>query len=125
MISKIVIIADGKKSNIDSIYQYLIEREYEVLVAYDGLDGFNLARSEGPDLILIEEVLSGFNGYQICSLLKFDIKYEDIMVLILAYDARAKEHQLANNCGAVGVISIPVDLNKLMEKIKSIEMKEK
>ncbi len=31
-----------------------------------------------PDLVLIESMLSGFNGYQICSLLKLDIKYEDV-----------------------------------------------
>ena len=87
MNSKIIIIADGKKSNIDSINQYLIEHGSEVIVAYDSLDGFNLARSEKPDLVLIEAVLSGFNGYQLCSLLKYDIKYEDIVVVILSDNA--------------------------------------
>ncbi len=124
MTTKIIIIADGKKSNIDSINQYLIEHGYEVLVAYDGLDGFNLARSEKPDLILIEALLSGFNGHQICSLLKYDIKYEDITVVILSNGAGAKEQQLADSCGADGVLSTPVDLDELMGIVKSINFRE-
>ena len=124
MTTKIIIIADGKKSNIDSINEYLIEHGYEVIVVYDGLDGFNLARSEKPDLVLIEAVLSGFNGYQICSLLKYDILYEDIIVVILADIARNKEQQLADSCGADGVLSTPVDLDELMGIVKSINFKE-
>lgn len=125
MTTKIIIIADGKKSNIDSINQYLVEHGYEVIVVYDGLDGFNLARSEKPDLVLIETVLSGFNGYQICSLLKYDILYEDIIVVILSDSATGnKEQQLADSCGADGVLSTPVDLDELMGIVKSINFKE-
>lgn len=124
MTSKIIIIADGKKSNIDSINQYLVDHGYEVLVTYDGLDGFNLARSEKPDLVLIEDVLSGFNGYQICSLLKYDIKYEDIVIVILADSAGAKEQQLSDSCGADGILSTPVDLDELMGIVRSINFIE-
>lgn len=124
MTSKIIIIADGKKSNIDSINQYLVDHGYEVLVTYDGLDGFNLARNEKPDLVLIEDVLSGFNGYQICGLLKYDIKYEDIVIVILADSAGAKEQQLADSCGADGVLSTPVDLDELMGIVRSINFIE-
>lgn len=124
MTQNIIIIADGKKSSIDSIFQYLTENGYEVQVVYDGLDGFNLVRTKRPDLVLIEEVLSGIDGYQICSLLKFDIKYEDISVVILAYGARGKEQQLAKNCGADSILSIPVDLNELMGIVTSIGVKE-
>ena len=124
MTNKIIIIADGKKSNIDSINQYLVEHGYEVLIAYDGLDGFNLARNEKPDLILIEAVLSGFNGYQICSLLKYDIKYEDIVIVILTDGTRAKEQQIADRCGADGILTTPVNLDELMGIVRSINFIE-
>ncbi len=124
MTNKIIIIADGKKSDTDSINQYLVEHGYEVLVAYDGLDGFNLARNEKPDLILIEAVLSGFNGYQICSLLKYDIKYEDIVIVILTDGTRAKEQQLADSCGADGILTTPVELDELMGIVRSINFIE-
>ncbi len=124
MTTKIIIIADGKKQYIGSINQYLVEHGYEVIVAYDGLDGFNLVRSEKPDLVLIEAVLSGFNGYQICSLLKYDIVYEDIIIVILSDSVGENEQQLTNSCGADGVLSTPVDLDQLMGIVKSINFKE-
>ena len=74
MTIKIIVIADKKKSYKDAIYQYLIELGYDLKVIYDALDGFNTIREENPDLVLIESALSGFNGFQICSLLKYDIK---------------------------------------------------
>lgn len=124
MNSKIIIIADGKKSNVDSINQFLMEHGSEVIVSYDGLDGFNLARSEKPDLVLIESVLSGFNGYQLCSLLKYDIKYEDIVVVILSDDAGNNAQIQAASCGADGVLSTPVDLDELLGIVKSINFRE-
>ena len=88
-----------------------------------GLDGFNLVRNEKPDLVLIESTLSGFNGYQICSLLKYDIKYEDIIIVILSDDANNRERQLADACGADGILTTPVDLNELMGIVKTIDFK--
>jgi len=124
MTSKIIIITDGKKASIASIYQYLIEYGYEVLVAYDGIDGFNLVRKEKPDLVLIDAVLSGYNGYQICSLLKFDIKYDDIIVVILSDGDGHKYQQLAKNSGADGILLKPIDLNELMGIVKSLNLIE-
>ena len=123
MTSKVIIISDRKQSSIDAIYQYLIEHSYEVKIIYDGLDGFNLVREEKPDLVLIESALSGFNGYQICSLLKYDIKYEDIIIVILSDDENNRDRQLADACGADGILTTPIDLNELMGIMKTIDFK--
>lgn len=96
---------------------------YEVKIMYDGLDGFNLVREEKPDLVLIESALSGFNGFQICSLLKFDIKYEDIIIIILSDNSSDREKQLADSSGADGILTTPIDLNELMGILKTIEFK--
>lgn len=123
MTSKVIIISDRKKSSIDAIYQYLLEHGYDVKVIYDGIDGFNMVRDEKPDLVLIESTLSGFNGYQICSLLKYDIKYEDIIIVILSDDTNNRERQLADACGADGILTTPIDLNELMGILKTIDFK--
>ena len=123
MTSKIIIIADKKRASIDAIYQYLIDHAYDVKVVYDGLDGFNLVREEKPDLVLIESALSGFNGYQICSLLKYDIKYEDIITIILSDISSDREKLLAETSGADGILTTPVDLNELLGIVKTIDFK--
>jgi len=123
MTCKILIITDGKSANIESVNQYLSEHGYEVIVAYDGIDGFNMARNKKPDLILIDTLLSSVNGYQICSLLKFDIKFEDIVVVILTDGDGPKYRQLADNSGADGILVKPIDLNELMGIVRSVNLK--
>jgi len=123
MTCKILIITDGKSANIESVNQYLSEHGYEVIVAYDGIDGFNMARNKKPDLILIDTLLSSVNGYQICSLLKFDIKFEDIVVVILTDGDGPKYRQLSDNSGADGILVKPIDLNELMGIVRSVNLK--
>lgn len=123
MTSKIIIIADKKKAAIDSINQYLHEHGYEVKVVYDGLDGLNAVRQEKPDLVLIEPALPGFNGFQICSLLKYDIKYEDIIVIMLSDSSSDREKQLADSSGSDGILTTPIDLNELLGILKTIDLK--
>ncbi len=123
MTSKIIIIADKKKAAIDSINQYLHEHGYEVKVVYDGLDGLNAVRQEKPDLVLIEPALPGFNGFQICSLLKYDIKYEDIIIIMLSDSSSDREKQLADTSGSDGILTTPIDLNELLGILKTIDLK--
>ncbi|MDL1959755.1 MAG: response regulator, partial [Deltaproteobacteria bacterium] len=55
----------------------------ECLLAYDGEDALLKARTENPDLILLDIMLPKINGYQVCRLLKFDEKYKDIPIIML------------------------------------------
>lgn len=122
MIKKIIIIADRKQPYIDSMWQVLEDHGYEILVAYDSLEGFNMTVAEKPDLVLIEALLSGVNGYQICSLLKYDIKYEDILVVILSEGDGNKYQQLANNSGADGILGKPININELIGIVQSLNL---
>ncbi|MEE9190376.1 MAG: response regulator, partial [Candidatus Neomarinimicrobiota bacterium] len=71
MSSKILII-DDEKFFIDPVSLILTNYGYEVISATDGISGLNKARTENPDLILLDLMLPNINGYQICSLLKLD-----------------------------------------------------
>jgi DNA-binding response OmpR family regulator len=82
--------------------------------------GLIKARTEGPDLIMLDLMLSGYNGYQICSLLKYDIKYKDIPIIIVSARDSDKDRELGNNCGANLYITKPVDLEFLIENINKL-----
>ena len=121
MIKKILIIADSKHSYIDSIQQVLEEQEFEILVAYSGVSGFNMARDIKPDLVLIDSMLSGFNGYQICSLLKLDKKYEDVHVIIMTDKNDRKSRILTSSSEADGYLEKPIDFKILIDRIRQLE----
>lgn len=121
MIKKIILIADNKHSNINSIQQVLEEQGYEILVVYGGVSGFNMARDVKPDLILIDSMLSGFNGYQICSLIKLDIKYEDIRIIIMTDKNDRKSRMLTSSSEADGYLEKPIDFKILIDRIRQFD----
>ena len=74
---------------------------YTVLAATTGKEGLEMAQREQPDLILTDLMLPLLNGYEICSMLKQDIRYQHIPILMLsATKVRDKDEQLAKDCGA-------------------------
>jgi len=56
---------------------------YEVLTAQDGLEGLSAARKEKPDLIVLDLMLPGMSGHQVCRLLKYDRNFRHIPVVVL------------------------------------------
>jgi len=121
MIKKILIITDSKHSYINSIQQVLEEQEFKILVAYSGMSGFNMARDIKPDLVLIDSMISGFNVYQICSLLKLDIKYEDVHVIIMTDKNDIKSRILISNSEADGYLEKPIDFQMFIDRIRQLE----
>lgn len=115
--SKKILVVDDEKFFIDPIKLFLKKKGFEVVVAYDGMSGLMKARTEGPDLIMLDLMLSGFSGFQICSLLKFDIQYKEIPIIIVSARDTAKDRELGRNCGADLYITKPVDLELLIENI--------
>ena len=67
---KTVLIVEDEKNIVD-ILRFNLQREgYQTLEAYDGEDGLNKARSEKPDLILLDVMLPRMNGFEVCRALR-------------------------------------------------------
>jgi DNA-binding response OmpR family regulator len=118
--AKKILVVDDEIFFIDPIKLFLQKNGFDVVVAYDGMTGLTKARTEGPDLIILDLMLSGFNGYQICSLLKFDIKYENIPIIIVSARDSDKDRELGRNSGANLYVTKPVDLELLIENINKL-----
>lgn len=67
-----VLIVDDERSIVD-ILKYNIEKDgTRVVCAYDGPDGLRLARSEDPDVILLDVMLPGMDGFEVCRTLRME-----------------------------------------------------
>ncbi|MFQ5603774.1 MAG: response regulator transcription factor [bacterium] len=73
---------------------------YEVIAAYDGQSGLNLARRENPDLIILDVMLPKMNGFKVCRLLKFDAKYKHIPIIMLSSRETKDNEQTGRATGA-------------------------
>jgi two-component system cell cycle response regulator len=78
-----ILLADDNKLVVKITSAILEDADYQVSVAWDGLEAINKAYSEGPDMVILDVEMPKINGYQVCRLLKDDEYTRDIPVVIL------------------------------------------
>lgn len=92
---------------------------YEVVTAEDGEQALNKAKSEQPDLIVLDIMMPKVDGYEACRKLKQDPSMKDVPVILLTAKGRDIDRKLGLEVGADDYITKPFSPNKLLEKIGS------
>ena len=115
---KKILVVDDEPDLVETVRFPLEMEGYQVLVAYNGEDGLNQARKDGPDLIILDLMLPKLDGYKVCRLLKFDERYKHIPVLMLTAKTQEKDRLLGKETGADEYMTKPFDIDKLLEKVK-------
>jgi DNA-binding response OmpR family regulator len=88
MTKKILIIEDDPA--ISRLVDYTLRHEgYEIITASNGLEGINKAHKEAPDLVILDVMLPGMDGYEVCHRLKTEP--DTASLLILMFSAKAQE----------------------------------
>jgi len=88
MVKKILIIEDDPA--ISRLVDYSLRHEgYEVITATNGLEGIRKAHNEAPDLIILDVMLPGMDGFEICHRLRSEP--DTAQLLILMFSAKAQE----------------------------------
>ena len=117
---KKILIVDDEKDLVEMISLRLSPLGYEISVAYDGAEGLAKAREIKPDLIILDLMLPKMDGYQVCRMLKFDINYKHIPIILLTARAGADDMKMGEEAGADAFISKPFKHEVLKEKIESL-----
>lgn len=113
-----ILIIDDEIDLVETIRFPLELEGYQIMVAYNGEEGLQLARREKPDLIILDLMLPKIDGYKICRFLKFDEKYKHIPIIMLTARSQEKDRLLGKETGADEYITKPFDLDDLVNKIK-------
>jgi len=119
MSPKKILIVDDEADLVETIRFPLELEGFKVLAAYNGEEGLNQARTEKPDLILLDLMLPKLDGYKICRLLKFDDRYKHIPIFMLTAKTQEKDKILGKETGADEYFTKPFDIDGLIAKIKS------
>jgi CheY-like chemotaxis protein len=115
--AKILIVEDNEM-NRDMLSRRLIRRGYEVVVAIDGEQGIAAARSECPDLILMDMSLPVVDGWEATRRLKAEPQTRGIPVIGLTAHAMAGDREKVINAGCDDYDTKPVELPRLLQKIQ-------
>ncbi|HIY06076.1 MAG TPA: response regulator transcription factor [Candidatus Evtepia faecigallinarum] len=113
---RVLIVEDEK--NIVDILRFNLQKEgYDTLEAFDGVTGLRLALEESPDLILLDLMLPGMNGFEVCKLLRD--KGKNTPVLIITAREEEKDKILGLDLGADDYITKPFSIRELMARVKA------
>jgi CheY-like chemotaxis protein len=96
----------------------LYRRGYEVLLAMDGAQAVDTARSDAPDIILMDMSLPVIDGWEATRRIKADAGTRDIPIIALTAFAMASDERKAREAGCDDFDTKPVDLPRLLEKVE-------
>jgi two-component system cell cycle response regulator DivK len=118
-VAKILLVEDDEM-NRDMLSRRLIKRGYEVVIAIDGGQGVEMARSESPDLILMDMSLPVMDGWTATRTLKDDPATASVPVIALTAHAMSGDETKAREAGCDEFDSKPVELKRLLSKMEGL-----
>ena len=118
-----VLVVDDNCDNLVTL-RALINDSFpssQVFTAETGLKGIELATTEDPDVILLDVVMPGMDGFELCKILKADQKLCDIPIVFVTAIKGDRDHRiLALECGAEAFLSKPIDISELTAQIRAM-----
>jgi len=116
-----ILIVDDSRTESQILRQLLSSRSYRCVLAETGEDGVSLARAEQPDLILMDVVMPGMNGFQATRQLARDEATRHIPIIMLSSKGEETDKVWGIRQGARAYLTKPVDPNDLLARIADIE----
>ncbi len=119
MKEKILIVDDEK--DIVKMLDYNFKKEgYRTVLAYDGEDALSLAKREHPDIVLLDLMLPGIDGLEVCKALKKEEKTSSIPIIMLTAKTQEADKVIGLELGADDYMTKPFGLKELLARIKAV-----
>lgn len=115
-----ILIVDDEPSVVDLVALSLIPGKYEVLKAYSGLDALDKVYQEMPDLIILDLMMPGVDGFEVCRRLKNSSVTQHIPVIILSAKGEVKDKLEGMQTGADDYITKPFDPMEMEARVNTV-----
>lgn len=112
-----ILVVDDTPDNL-ALMMDLLKDAYKVKLANNGERALKLAGSESPDLILLDIMMPGMDGYEVCRQLKAQLQTRDIPVIFLTAKTEIEDEKRGLEMGAVDYLSKPVSPPIVLARIK-------
>lgn len=118
--SKKILLVDDEPEIITLMKRRLTKAGYNVLTANNGTEGLELAKKERPDIVILDVMMPGLSGYEICRILKMDPEYQSLKIILLTGRDQLVDKETSEQIKADAYVNKPFDPNIIFEKIKKL-----
>jgi DNA-binding response OmpR family regulator len=119
MAKRILLIEDDP--SVLRAISYMLEKEgYDVLTAMNGLVGLRKAKEENPDLLILDVMLPGIDGFEVCHRLRAESQTAQLPILMLSAKGQAADRSTGLQVGADEYLTKPVERSVLLSKIEAL-----
>jgi len=117
---KKILVVDDEKDIVDLITYNLEQENFATLRAYDGQTALELAKTEKPDLIILDLMLPGIRGEDVCRLIRKSPAMETLPIIMLTARSDQMDKILGLEIGADDYITKPFNMRELVARIRAI-----
>ena len=117
MVGKRVLVVDDDVKTVELVKLYLERDGYRVLTAYDGVEALRLAREGHPDLIVLDLMLPGIDGLQVCRTLRQE---SDVPIIMLTAKTTDQDKLTGLGLGADDYVTKPFSPRELAARVRAV-----
>jgi DNA-binding response OmpR family regulator len=115
-----ILLADDSVTIQKVVELTFSDKNYEVTTVGDGESAIRMAREKRPDIILLDVIMPGMDGYEVCSVLKQDAELKAVPVLLLTGTFEVFDTERSQRVGADGYITKPFESQELIARVRRL-----
>ncbi|MCR4943419.1 MAG: response regulator transcription factor [Clostridium sp.] len=120
MAEKKVLIVDDEEHIIELIKFNLESQGYEIITANNGIDAVKITKGERPDIVLLDLMLPGMDGYDVCKAIKGDKEISKTPIIMLTAKGEEFDKVLGLELGADDYMTKPFSIRELQARVKAV-----
>jgi len=117
MAKRKILIVDDNPKIVELVRLYLEKDGYRVFVAYDGLEALEVARQKQPDLIVLDLLLPGMDGLDVCRILRAE---SEVPIIMLTAKSTEEDKLVGLELGADDYLTKPFSPRELVARIRAV-----
>lgn len=117
--AQVLLIVDDDSVNIELIYNAFADEELDIVIANSGEAALRLAGADPPDLVLLDIVMPGLDGFEVCKRLKERAETRDTPVIFMTAHDDLERRMQAFRLGAIDVVQKPFDMPELVARVRT------
>src|SRR4028119_1445914 len=113
-----ILIVDDSPTNVGVLFDFLTNAGFKVLMAQDGETALLKANGDSPDVILLDIIMPGIDGFETCRRLKANQSTQDIPVIFMTALSQTVDKVRGLSLGAVDYITKPLQHEEVLARVK-------